>query len=125
MCVRVDPYLDPARVRASETVVWVYWLRRQKEHDKSAENAQASSDARGGRGLRRTGGSGKRGSGRLCAAPVTCLFGTVAGAWQAGERNTTQRELWGLGERESWRYLPRLCQTKKKMKRRDRSATNN
>lgn len=78
-------------------------------------------------GARRGSGVGERGAGtgRPCAAPVTCLFGTVAGEWQAGERNATQRELWGLGERESWHFLPRLCQTKKKTKRRARSATNN
>lgn len=60
-------------------------------------------------------GLGERGARALGgprASPVTCPFGAVAGEWQAGERNTTQRELWGLGEQESWRFFPRLLSDK-------------
>lgn len=114
-------------VHASEIVIWGCWLQSAKEHDKCAKLvAGCSQTFAGGRGWRAGGlqriGVGVEGGHVLLLSHVA--LGTVAGEWQAGEKNTTHRELWvwGLGEQDgcgAGAFSPGFIKGKK-MKRRKR-----
>lgn len=112
-------------MHASEIVILDCWLRSKKEHDKCAKLVVGCSQTvRGETGLQRIGVEVGGGTGRPCAATVTCRTWHGSRRVAGGEKNTTHRELWvwGLGEQDglqSWRFFPRLYQRKKKMKSRE------
>lgn len=96
-------------VHASQIVIWGCWLGSEKKHDKCAKLVAGYSQTvkGGGACLQRIGGWGLLGEGGWVPGGHVLLLshvalGTAAGEWQAGEENTTHRELWvrGLGEQD-------------------------
>lgn len=97
-------------------IIWSCWLGSEKEHDKCANLVAGCSQTvweGGGRPAEEWGGGiGELGGHVLLLSHVA--LGTVVGERQAGEENTTHRELWawGLGEQDGC-FFPRLYQREK------------